>query len=321
MAAGSQVQTSAVARRAGRSWFAVAVDSRLRIYRWLDNSWVLDGAVAVPPDFPAPEVGAELGSTSITRGNAPGFVVNVGGADTEWLAIAARIRGRWLFVPFDDPFGSRHAYSFGVVDGHLVHGIVDGCGCADGPTTEQWYRFAGGVFVATSPPGPSAACSPKALAAASHYPRLPYDPLVRAATQPIRLVRFACADGWALATDGENVGVYEQRGHGWFRVGVGSAHLVGTRNDFDLPRSLLNRLGARIDVRFPPATEEPGFASPPPSVAARWRAPITVRIRPGDTYSSTVASHSTVLTVTIARFTAHRSVVRFRWRDGRWART
>jgi hypothetical protein len=330
--AGSLVATSNVAVRDGSAWFAVAVNHKLRVYRWRHARWGLDGTVELPRDLPTPDTAGEgLRFTSLTGGVTPDFTAHAWGADTAWFALAARSRGHWRIVPFDDQFGRRHAYTFAYgAEHHLIHGGFDSCGCASGPTTDQWYRFAHGVFVAANPPGQQAVCTAKALGAASHWPPLPYDPLVRGVARPFHVVRFACADGWALATDGHKVSVYEQHGphlndpigHSWLRVGVGTPLLVGTRTDFAMPRSLLSRLGAKIGVRFPPAQLEP--TSPAAPRPTPWqRAPISVRVQPGDTYSATnlFDGRPKVLTVTITSRTSGRSVTRFHWRNGGWVRT
>lgn len=330
--AASLVATSSVVWKDGRAWFAVAVDRQLRIYRWQRNQWTLDGAVGLPDGMPVPgAVGGELRSTSITGADTPDFTSHAWGADTAWFALAARIRGHWRIVPFDDQFGPHHAYTFAYgAEHHLIHGGFDACGCASGPTTDQWYRFAHDIFVATSSPAQEPVCSAKALTAANHWPPLPYDPLVRDVAKPFQVVRFACADGWALATDGHKVSVYEQHGprlndpvgHDWLRVGVGAPHLVGTRTDFAMPRSLLNRLGTKIGMRLPPAAPEP--TSPAPPQRKPWqRATINVRIQPGDTYSATnlFDGRPRVLTVTIGSGTSSKSVWRFHWRNDRWIRS
>jgi hypothetical protein len=329
--AASLVATSNVVRKKGGPWFAVAIDDELRIYRWHQDQWVLDGTVDLPPLMPVPGApGGELRSTSITGSDAPDFTAHAWRADTAWFAIAARTRGRWRIVPFDDQFGARHLWTFAYgAQHHLILGGFDPCGCASGPTTNQWYRFTNGIFAATSPPGPPAVCSASALAAANHWPPLPYDPLVRGVARPFRVVRYACADGWALATDGHKIGVYEQHGRhlndqvgrNWLRVGVGTPRLVGTRADFAMPRSLLNRLGSSIGVRFPPAPLQPA-SSVSPRRTSWQRAAILVRLRPGDSYATSdlFDGRPKILTVTITSRTSGKSVMRFRWHDGGWVR-
>jgi hypothetical protein len=318
----SQVVASKVAVRNGSSWLAVAVDNELRVYRW-QGRWTLDGTAELPGAFPAPGAfGGELAAAAITGSDAPDFTVQAYGADTGWFAIAAKTGGHWHTVPFDDELSSRDAFTFafGAEDG-LVHGNFDACGCAFGPTTDQWYRYAGGVFVAAGPPGQAAACTGKALAAASHWPASPGDPLVRDVARPFQVTRFSCADGWALATDGQNVALYEQHGphlntpagHDWLRVGIGSLQLVRTRVEYALPRSLLDKLGTGIGVRFPPGQLQP--APRPGSATAAWqRAPIAVAVGPGDAYSGPeLGPRPAVLTVRLDS-----TVARFSWRNGHW---
>jgi hypothetical protein len=265
--AASVVTTSPVVWKGGRAWLAVLVDDDLRIYHWQQRSWLLDGNVKLPPGFPGPQPsGGELSSTSLTGGTAPDFTAHFTGADTLWFAFAARLEGRWRIVPFDDQFGHRDPYTFayGATQGR-IQGIFDWCGCAQGPTTFQWYRFARTVFVPTAPPGPSPACSVTALSSASHWPTIADDPLVRHVARPFRYVRFACDVGWALATDGREVAVYEQRSVHWLRVGVGTPRLLSTRTEFALPRSVLDRLATRIGVHFPPMPPKPGIRASRPS--------------------------------------------------------
>jgi hypothetical protein len=324
----SSVATTPAVKRNGRVWFAIAVNRELTVYRWSGPRWVLDGAVKLPRGMPPPDSGGgDLSFTSLTDGVAPDFEAHYYGADTPWYAFVARLRGRWQLVPFDDQYQRRDPFTFAAgAERHLVHGVFNACGCAGGPTTDQWYRFADGVFVATSPPGPSATCSLSALASAGHWPALPYDPLVRHIDQPFRPQRLACTNGWALATDGHTVGVYEQHGrhlddrtgHRWLLVGIGSAYLIGTRGDFALPRSLLNTLGRRIGLQFPSLTPQP--AGPGLIPYTRWqKAPITVRIGPAAAYETTglFTKRPTVLSVKIHSRTGTR-VTRFRWRSGQW---
>jgi hypothetical protein len=327
--ADSQIVISKVAVENGTAWFAVAFGRELRIFRWHGDHWALDGTVDLPATFPAPgELGGDIQSTSITGSDAPDFEVFAEGADTPWFAIAAHIDGRWNLVPFDDEFGSRHSFTiaYGVEDG-LLHGSWDACSCATGPTTDQWYRFADGFFTATNPPGVAATCSAAALAAAGHWPPLPDDPLLRNVAHPFHAVRFACEGGWALASDGHDVAVYEQHGpqvisptgHDWLRVGVGTPHLLGTAIEYALPRSLLDKLGGEIGMRFPAA--KPVLTPGPTEHLSVWqRAPITVRIGPGDSFSETdmFGSRPQLLTVTIGSHAAGRTVTQFRWRNGRW---
>jgi hypothetical protein len=327
--ADSQIITSGVVSANGGSWFAFAVGKQLRIYRTQDGRWTLDGSADLPRGFPMlGDPDENLGSTSITGSGVPDFTVLTSGADWASLAIVARIGGRWRVVPFDDQYAPRHGFTFAyAAEDHLIHGSFDARLFA--PTTEQWYRFAYGVFVAASPPGEAPACSAKALAAANHWPRPPLapDPLVRDVAEPFHVVRFACADGWAIATDGHDVALYEQHGpnlntstgHDWLRVGVGPPHLVGTTIEYALPRSLLDELGARIGVRFPAAKPEPTPSPQEPSKP--WqRAPITVRIGPGDHFSEEDMSgdRPDVLGAAACSRTSDCAVEQFRWRNGRW---
>jgi hypothetical protein len=152
---------------------------------------------------------------------------------------------------------------------------------------------------------------------------------VRDVAKPFRVARYACADGWALATDGHKLSVYEQHGrrlndsngNRWLRVGVGAPPLVGARIDFALPRSLLNRLAREIDVPIPAARPEP-TATQLLQRTPWQRAPVTVHLRPGDSYSTSglYDGRPKLLTVTITH-SSGTSVTRFRWHNGSWVRT
>jgi hypothetical protein len=241
----------AVASKAGSVWFASADGRALTIYRFDHLQPQIESRVSLPPGFPVRPDG-RLTPTSVIPGDAPNFALHQWGADTAWYALAARLDGRWRFVPFDDAASVRHRYTLALgAQHHLVHGIVDSCGCASGPTTHQWFRFARDVFVATTPPGGRADCSTTALYAAGHWPRLAYDPLLTSINRPLTISRFACAAGWALATDGRLVGIYEQRSRGWLRVGIGSPRLVASRPEYAMPRSLLEHLAQRIGMSLP----------------------------------------------------------------------
>jgi hypothetical protein len=317
----SPMTTSGVARTRGGAWFAAAFASELRIYRWQHDRWRLDGAVQLPEEMPFPGPSTELSFTYVTDALAPDFTAHAWGADTAWFALVARLDGRWRIVPFDDQYRKRDPFTFASgASHHLIFGIFDASGSAGGPTTSQWYRFAHGVFVPTAPPQGLAVCSSTALGAAARWPLIPEDPLLRDIDQSFHPVRFACADGWALATDGRRLSVYEQEGRHWLRVGVGSARLVGTQIEFALPRSLLNRLAHRIHVLVPPAPAEPA-SNQLPVFTRRQRAPITLRVRPGDSYyppSSLFDGRPNLLTVTISSPTSGSHVMRFRWRNGAW---
>src|SRR5262245_54190470 len=99
----SGVVTTPAIRRNGRLWFAIAVDRELRVYRWSSARWVLDGTSQLPEAMPPPNPGGgDLVFASVTDGAAPDLAAHSYGADTAWYALAARVRGRWRVVPFDD---------------------------------------------------------------------------------------------------------------------------------------------------------------------------------------------------------------------------
>jgi hypothetical protein len=330
--AGSTLLTARVVRTRGDVWFAVAAGSELRVFRWRAGRWLRDGTARVPREMPFPSPAGRLSSIPLASGPVPAFAAREWGADTEWFALADRLDGRWEFVPFDDQFGPRHSFTFASGTSHgLIEGIFDASGAASGPTTVQWYRLDRNVFVPTGPPQGRAPCSFTALHTAEHWFPIPPDPLLRHMDRPFRPLRFACADGWALATDGRNLSVYKQGGGPkwavgrgdnrlWLRVGVGSAHLLGTTTEYAMSRSLLDRLARVIHVRIPAATPQP--ASKAFALTRRQRATITLPIGPGDTYvppTSLFNGNAPTLVATIISSHGNR-VIHFRWRHGAWVR-
>ena len=241
----------AVTVKSGTVWIASGHGRKLAIYRLDHLRLRVDGSVRLPAGFPI-RPNETLTASALVPGVAPTFAVRQWGADSLWFAIAARRRGRWQMIPFDDMYATRHPYTFALgASHHLVHGLFDACSCASGPTTEQWYRFARGVFVATTPPDTRSDCSTATLNRARHWPRLAYEPLLQAIDRPLTISRFACANGWALATNGTEVAVYEQRSTGWLRVGIGSPRQIMSRVVFAMPRSLLDRLALRLGPTLP----------------------------------------------------------------------
>ena len=333
MPAAATVTTTKVVWRDRKAWFALIVNGQMRIYRWQQERWTLDGAVEMPKGMPLPFLDEGMGSATLTGGVAPDFTAHVVGADTWWFTFVARVYDRWKVVPFDDQFRSRDPYTlaFGASH-HLIEAVFDPCGCAGGPTTFQWYRFSGGRFMPTAPPGAASPCTRPALATADHSYVIPGDPITRLVTQRFTVRHFACGDGWALASDGRRVAIYEQNGPRWLhdyqpaggiwlRDGVGTLKLVGTETDFALPRSLLVRLGRRIGVTFPPAPPQPRY--PPPTPLTGWEgAQVTFSIQPGDLHQQVLAAggpRPKVLRIVIIPATGGTNrVIRFRWRDGRW---
>lgn len=199
-------------------------------------------------------------SAAVLRGlSAPAFAFTVfSGADWNPSVVVSRVGGRWRELPFEAPVGysdSSRPHPVKVIDfkglrGGLVETEMDGSGAASGPETYTWYRFDGRLFVPAAPPGPHPACSRSALDGAPHI----YSDYAGSYS----IVRFACADGWALARGtlkGRPVfGLYEQRGGAWLRVAVGS-HLTGgfayvdrwaMSISFAIPQTLLRRLTAQV---------------------------------------------------------------------------
>jgi hypothetical protein len=215
------VVDSGVVRQHGQDWLAVATESSVlgggpsvHIFRWGGASWSLSGTVRIGYFGQlgnSPE-GGGLVPEALTGSGAPDFALNGSGADTHWFAVISDIAGRWRGVPFDWIRSPTVAVSGGNVEGSLVEGELDACGCATGPESSIWYRYslAKHEFMPTAPPGLPASCT----TAAVHQAVTATD---------VRFVRVSCADGWAIAVGTETRGskvmvLLEQQGTSWQAV-------------------------------------------------------------------------------------------------------
>ncbi|MGA2470414.1 MAG: hypothetical protein ABSG64_06960 [Solirubrobacteraceae bacterium] len=237
-----------------------------------------------------------LGVASLTQSPAPDFTLTGSGADWVPFVVISRTGGKWHEVPFDYASGLTDLIDERTVSGRLVEAEANASGGAAGPETYAWYRFSGRIFVPTVPPGPAPACSAAALDRA---------PSLRPYGLPISLEpylvpsfvvsRFACADGWALATGvshGEtDLALFEQQGDGWSRDAVGSPQEVSiAAGEAALAESVYLRLARPIGQRVPRPHE--GFS---PSVwPAEPRAPgrmaASLPFTPGSSFATTYDS-------------------------------
>ncbi|MGD0439200.1 MAG: hypothetical protein ABSB52_01110 [Acidimicrobiales bacterium] len=236
----SVVVDSGVLRQNNRDWLAVAtslgVGVSVEVFAWNGTSWSRTGTVNIGyfgQLEDAPE-GGGLVPEALTGLSAPDFALNGIGADTHWFAVISDIGGRWRGVPFDWVGKPTVAVSGGNVQGSLVEGELDACGCASGPESSIWYRYsqARREFVPTDPPGLPAPCS----AAAAHQTVTVAD---------ITFDRVACVDGWAIGAGTETshlkvVVLMEQQGTTWQAVNLADAPVLGRR--------LLSRLTAEYLV-------------------------------------------------------------------------
>jgi hypothetical protein len=251
---------SKVVSRNGRLWFAFgstpagapymgggAEPSHVRIYRWSGGAWRLDGTVS-----------GELGpsqwihAASLTGSRDPDFAIEgCGAGDTNCLSIVSNIGGRWHAVPFEYGYG-RTSEVNGVPAGHLVETEVDACSCAGGPSTWTYERYEHGVFRPTNPPWRSLECSASSLTTAAYAWQV----------QIFEFDRVACVGGWALAVgtgngfDGPVVGLFvntSYHGPHWQVMTLDDGlSLPAAPAIYDLPLSLLRRLGSRIGASLEP---------------------------------------------------------------------
>jgi hypothetical protein len=229
-------------------------NARVEIDRWNRKRWLRDGITTIPTRFGPVDY---LHAASLTHSGAPDFVMSIGdGADWTPFTVVSRLRGNWRPVAFDYPPSGNEV----IIDAYRIYrGSVEAwvgpCGCAAGPYTSTWYRFDGTGFVPTTPPAAGSACTAQALDAARPLEGLEefVGPPTRLAA-PYRVRRFACLDGWALATDSAGrfalfnlQGGLVTRGkpgpHVWYRASVGALRRVeADRHSFALTRTLLKQL-------------------------------------------------------------------------------
>jgi hypothetical protein len=238
---------SKVVSRHRRLWLAVGsscyphdqLRTRVRIFRWSGRAWRQDGAVTGPLG-PSQWVSA----ASLTGSRAPDFAIEgCGAGDTNCLSVVSRRGGHWHAVPFEYGYGTSLEVN-GTPQGHLVATVVDACGCAGGPTTLTYERYARGVFVPTAWPGRTPSCSAAAL---ERIPD-PWDQRV------LRFNRVGCADGWALAVGdgagftGPVVALFDLswfNGRKWHLLTLDDGDaLPSAPAIYDLPLALLTRLAA-----------------------------------------------------------------------------
>lgn len=250
---GSGINVTRAVSVDGVSWFAAATNGTVHIYRWDGASWHQVGHVRGP--LPASGGDSGLGRPARLTGRTPDFTVRAGGADTQWFEVIARIRGKWQAAKFDYGRGPTAAIDARGVYGHLVRAQANGCGCAAGPETYTWYRFNGRLFVPTTPPGRGPACSASALDGAGRITGgFSRDPVLKHLGEPFSVSRFACADGWAIATGTRQgkreLAIFEQQGNRWLEAEVGPAKGIARSLEVAIPNSLLSALGMRIHHHF-----------------------------------------------------------------------
>lgn len=274
-------QASNVLEVRQRSWFALAgaetappplkdqnvgtavyADSVLSVYVWRAAGWALSGTVR---GWMGPVMAGCCGITAtlLTGSHDPDFALTSGGAaDTNWLAVVSDAGGAWHLVPFS------YGYTLTtVVNGQPVaHGVstmVDATSSAAGPTTFLFEKYERGVFRPATPPGPAPLCTRAGLMGAA-------DPegAVPGYLSLLELDRFACADGWALASGtgpgytGRVVGLFEANNEGrvsslattsWRTVELDNGDSLGSFPAiYDIPLSLLRKLANALGPELRP---------------------------------------------------------------------
>ena len=250
------VVDSGVVRQYNKDWLAVATSLEpgagvsVEVFRWDGTSWSRTGTVRIGyfgqlGDAPA---GGGLVPQALTGSSTPDFALNGSGADTHWFAVISDIDSRWQGVPFDWVGKPTVAVSGGNVQGSLVEGELDACGCASGPESSIWYRYSPGrhEFVPTDPPGLPALCS----TAAAHQIVTEVD---------ITFDRVACVDGWAIGAGTETgrlkvVVLMEQQGTTWEAANLADAPVLSKRvlsrltAEYLVPPDVLGEMVTRLGV-------------------------------------------------------------------------
>lgn len=184
--AGASSSLSSGPRPAGQAY----PDTTLWVYRWSANGWAEQGTVQ---GWMGPVMGGccAVAAAALTGSGDPDFSIGSGGAaDTNWLAVASNVGGRWHLVPFEYGYSSTTVVN-GLPRGRGVATMVDATSSAAGPTTWLYERYQGGAFRPAPPLGGAPPCTASALEAAAD-PEGMYLPIMA-------FSKFACADGWAVA--------------------------------------------------------------------------------------------------------------------------
>lgn len=243
-----------IAHRNGALWVGISKNDegrshhRFWVYRWAGNEWTRVGDVAWTGWGDSRWPTAE----SLTGSRDPDFAVaGCGAADTICLSVVSDIGGRWHLVPFE--YGDGRAIVVnGVPQGHFVLTQVDACGCAGGPTTSMYERYARGVFRPAYGPVKHPRCSKSDLeetAGVGSVATLQFD-------------HFACAADWALAVgtgagyDGPVVGLFNRqfgRPNSWRMISLDNGLSLPTASEiYDLPPVLLISLERKLGPSFTP---------------------------------------------------------------------
>ena len=160
--AGCTFAASRAVSRNRRLWLAVGSTcyrknqdhTRVQVFRWSGRAWLLRGTVTGPLG-PSQWIPA----ASLTGSRDPDFAIQgCGAGDTNCLSVVSDVGGRWHAVPFVYGYG-RSLEVNGVPVGHLVQTEVNACGCAGGPSTWTYERYANGIFRPANPPGREPSCS------------------------------------------------------------------------------------------------------------------------------------------------------------------
>lgn len=254
---------SSVAAHHGQLWLAtvqprvvtiVSADpwkATVDIYRWSGRAWATVGVVRADVGLQ----GGGIGAASLTGSLDPDFVITSGGASGDnWFAVVSDVGGTWHAVPFDYGYAPTTVTNVYAEKGGLLETAVDACGCAGGPTSTLWERYAHGIFEPTNPPGMHTACTTTSideLAQPDGDPQVAFD-------------RVACDDGWAIAVGTGSgfsyrvVDLFEQRGTGGsYQAGAldNGAGLGRDPGIYDIPLSLLDRLAAEVGLGDDPAVK------------------------------------------------------------------
>jgi hypothetical protein len=252
---GCSFGASKVAPRGRRLWLAVGIScyrhedelhTRVRMYVWSGTTWRLDGTVTGPLG-PSQWVDA----ASLTHSRAPDFAIQgCGAGDTNCLSVVSKRGGRWHAVPFEYGYG-RSLEVNGSPRGHVVETAVDACGCAGGPSTWTFERYAHDRFVPTPWPDPAPSCSTAV-----------FERIVDGWEEKVlRFTRVGCAGGWALAVGdgagfpGPVVALFDRgvNGRAWHLLTLDAGNaLPAAPSIYDLPLKLLARLAAPAGATLAP---------------------------------------------------------------------
>jgi len=289
--------------------FNVRTGAVAHIYEWEASTWTTVGAVN--GSFGPVGGCCSISPEHLTASSAPDFAsVSGGAADTNWLSVLSDVGGSWHLVPFEYGYAETSLVN-GAPRGNEIVTMIDASSAAGGPTTYQVERYEDGAFVPTSPPGTQAPCSFLDLQVAADTGQL----------RVLTLSKFACADGWALASgtgagfSGQVVGLFQEDNGKWQLVQLDNGDSLGVDPwIYDIPLSVLDQLASSLGAGLASALATAPLIAQPNAMTGSG--PCVTGVMEYDGVDWYVNEKALVTSANPAYPTANASI--YRWNGAAW---